>query len=62
MIDDPKMPNPGSAEAVAAGCTCAVLDNCRGAGAYVREDGSLEFWITQGCPIHAPEVKDGAAE
>lgn len=40
-------PNPGSDEARAQGCTCPVLDNHRGLG-------SGPFWITDGCPLHAP--------
>lgn len=43
-------PNPGSAEAVALGCKCAVLDNARGRG-----DGRGNFWITESCPVHAPK-------
>lgn len=26
------IPNPGSNEAIDLGCTCPVLDNCRGKG------------------------------
>lgn len=43
-------PNPGSAEAVAAGCTCPVIDNGRGRGSTY---GAGMFWITDGCPLHA---------
>jgi hypothetical protein len=46
------VPNPGSDEAHAKGCTCPRMDNGRGRGAYIREDGRPEFWITEGCPIH----------
>lgn len=38
------VPNPGSPEAVGAGCTCAVLDNNRGRVAPHPPDG--------GCPLH----------
>lgn len=46
-----KTPNPGSPEATAQGCTCPVIDNGRGAGAW--GDPGL-FWRTLGCPLHAP--------
>ena len=49
-------PNPGSDEAIKQGCICAVLDNRHGKGAYNFEDGV--FWITEGCPIHAPIGKE----
>lgn len=52
MTTDERRPNPGSAEAVAAGCTCAVIDNHRGRGIPTK-DGPT-FWITEGCPVHAP--------
>jgi hypothetical protein len=45
-------PNPGSEEAGALGCTCAVLDNCHGRFAPFPPDG---WWITVGCPVHAPD-------
>lgn len=47
------VPNPGSDEAIAEGCICAVLDNARGRG-----DGP--FWITEGCPLHQPQTKSEA--
>ena len=45
-----KTPNPGSDEAVAAGCTCPVMDNYRGAG--FPYGGETCHYISQGCPIH----------
>lgn len=45
-----KPPNPGSDAAVADGCLCPVMDNCRGAGAY---GGGETFWVNQNCPLHA---------
>jgi hypothetical protein len=45
-------PNPGSDAAVKAGCTCAVLDNGRGDAKLAEARGG--FWITAGCPLHAP--------
>jgi hypothetical protein len=53
-----KPPNPGSDEALDAGCICAVLDNAHGRGAFdfpPDEDGNPMFWITGGCPLHAPQ-------
>jgi hypothetical protein len=44
-------PNPGSREALDAGCACAILDNNHGKFAPWPPDG---WWITQGCPVHAP--------
>lgn len=44
-------PNPGSDEAGLLGCTCPVIDNARGRGCM----GSGEFWVTDGCPVHAPK-------
>lgn len=42
---------PGSPEAVAAGCTCPVMDNARGAGRYgIGEVAG--WWVTEGCPLH----------
>ncbi len=44
-------PNPGSEEAIAKGCTCPVLDNCHGRGAYGNAD-RYGFWYDAGCPLH----------
>lgn len=50
--------NPGSREAIDAGCTCAVLDNGHGRG-YMGQAGI--FVITAGCPLHGlgPGVDGG---
>jgi len=48
-----QVPNPGSQEAVKAGCICAVLDNARGKG-YYGQPGM--FVITGGCPLHDPAL------
>lgn len=51
------IPNPGSDDAMDAGCQCARIDNGRGTGAWTRDkdwDKGGEFWITEGCPLHAP--------
>ena len=47
------VPNPGSDEALASGCTCAVLDNAHGKGFPYK--GGTSFWITEGCPVHFPK-------
>lgn len=44
-------PNPGSQEAVDAGCKCPVMDNWRGDPAMGRIRG---FVVTVGCPVHHP--------
>jgi len=41
------IPNPGSAAAQKAGCTCAVLDNRHGRGL-----GRGKFYISADCPLH----------
>ena len=52
--------NPGSAEAITAGCQCPVMDNNRGYRAPWPPDG---WYINMECPIHgqAPlwEENDG---
>lgn len=53
MTDQPtKLPNPGSREAIDAGCTCPVMDNGYGRG-YMGMDGV--FVYTMECPIHGKE-------
>ncbi len=42
-------PNPGSEEAIEAGCQCPRVDNHYGKGAY--GDGKA-FWYSETCPIH----------
>lgn len=46
-------PNPGSDEAINAGCKCAVLDNNHGAGCgRTDDDGRPLFWINNDCQLH----------
>jgi hypothetical protein len=45
------IPNPGSDEAIADGCICAILDNNHGLFAPYPDDG---WWITESCPVHCP--------
>lgn len=51
------IPNPGSEQARTRGCECPYYDNHHGYGIVM--DGELVFWITMGCPMHAP-VEDTA--
>jgi uncharacterized protein YbdZ (MbtH family) len=55
-----KKPNPGSDEAVKAGCICAVMDNNHGRFAPWpgKRGGPDGWWITAGCPVHAPKAKE----
>ena len=55
MNTDNKQPfflAPGSDEAVAAGCTCPILDNFHGRGYAVDENGHSLFWYSLDCRIH----------
>lgn len=45
-------PNPGSAEALAAGCKCPRMDNRYGKGMYTDDDGQAQFVINMECPLH----------
>lgn len=51
-------PNPGSPEAVSRGCTCPIMDNGHGQG--YPSAGGTAFYITGGCPLHAPNHFAGA--
>lgn len=55
-------PNPGTDEAIAAGCTCPVLDNRHGKGYYGIGGGDGVFCYSEGCPLHWPEDKDAEPE
>lgn len=54
-------PNPGSNEALDAGCLCPVLDNAHGLG-WPGRDGKPTFWINPYCPLegHGQPPKDSA--
>ena len=57
--------NPGSDEAVAAGCTCPVMDNGHGSGYLggVQDDtGQTVFVISGDCPIHGQPTRRGDNE
>lgn len=45
-------PNPGSPEAVQAGCTCPVIDNNYGRGTLDLVDDPPLFWNSADCPLH----------
>ena len=50
-------PNPGSPEAVAAGCRCPVLDNRRGRG-YAVIQGETVWCVMANCPMHGQGDED----
>lgn len=53
---DKDKPNPGSDEAIKAGCTCPVLDNGHGKGSgYTFPDGTPSFWYSPNCPVHCSD-------
>ena len=58
------IPNPGSEKAIEQGCTCPIMDNGYGQGAYIDSDGKPHFWINDECPIHTPnkEENDGKSD
>jgi hypothetical protein len=48
---------PGSDAAIAAGCTCPVLDNAHGRGHGELPDGRTVYVYSMDCPLHIIEVK-----
>lgn len=50
MKNNSIMANPGSPAAVAAGCSCAVMDNHNGEGIWYGDE--QVFWINGSCKIH----------
>jgi len=53
--------DPGSPEAIAAGCTCSPVLNNDGAG-NLGQDGRARFVCDQGCPLHGLAVLKRALE
>ncbi len=53
MPHNPPPPNPGSPEALAQGCLCPVIDNCRGRGI------GGQFWMNLECPLHGEKLEAG---
>lgn len=52
--------NPGSREAIEAGCRCPVWDNGHGRGylgGMTDDDGNLIFVKVQSCPLHGWKEK-----
>ena len=54
-------PKPGSRAAENLGCTCPIMDNARGRGAY--GDGErYGWWMSADCPLHGrPSPQEGEA-
>lgn len=50
-------PNPGTEEALDAGCICPVLDNNHGKGIPNPDGGENVFWYSNTCPIHGGFLK-----
>jgi hypothetical protein len=54
---------PGSYRAGVHGCTCPVLDNHYGDGAYINQDGDKMYYISADCELHiCPAVDDAEQE
>lgn len=51
-----KILNPGSDEAIEAGCECPIMDNGHGQG-YMGQKGI--FVMIECCPIHGHFLKEG---
>ncbi len=51
------LPNPGSDDARSQGCTCPVMDNCRGAG--IPTSTGVCFYYASDCPMHGAGLPDG---
>lgn len=56
-MSEQTVPNPGSDEAVEQGCTCPVLDNARGRGAWGSSVENAIFWRREDCPLHGTKEK-----
>jgi hypothetical protein len=57
------VPNPGSREALVAGCSCPVMDNNNGRGfPYFEDDGTetTVFYQNEFCTLHGTKAaQDG---
>lgn len=49
-------PNPGTVEAINAGCVCPVIDNNHGKGVIIN--GNTCFWLIENCPIHSAKKEE----
>jgi hypothetical protein len=56
---DPVKHAPGSAEAIAQGCTCSTTLNRHGKGTL---HGQPRFYYDRNCPVHKAEVAKLAKE
>lgn len=57
--------NPGSDEAIAAGCRCPRMDNGHGRGymgGVKDEQGRTVFVITLDCPLHGKNAEEDLHE
>ena len=52
--------NPGSDAAILAGCTCPVMDNGYGRGAWTNDKGDAVFWYNGDCPLHGGRPASGS--
>ena len=52
MVENNRVPNPGSDEAIKQGCRCPVIDNGHGTGYYTTDNGVPVFVINETCPLH----------
>lgn len=59
MVEQSKLLNPGSEEAIKLGCTCPILDNCHGKGRYCNGE-DFGWWISGDCEIHGKVNNDVA--
>jgi hypothetical protein len=59
----PLVPPPGSNSAQAQGCSCPVMDNNHGLGVrYSPDSAEAQYWISEGCPLHALPAAPTAEE
>jgi hypothetical protein len=56
-MNQDKVPNPGSKEAIALGCSCPVSDNGNGLGAYIDKRGHRIFWYNYDCKVHVIDAE-----
>ena len=52
LVEDLTIPDPGTQEAIAMGCTCPVEDNNHGKGYTTGPDGEVLFVYSHDCPVH----------
>ena len=51
-------PDPGSDKARKLGCTCPVLDNAHGKGAWGTTGKGRLYWFNEHCKVHHPIKKE----